>query len=313
MMGSGTYPRANPLRDGSIIGAYTAFDGGDNIITLARSTNAGATWTQIGVADRGPTATTDKDNPFPIQLPSGRILVAFRNHDRNNGQYTYFRITICASDDNGASWSYLSTAAQDPGPVNGNWEPFMRIASDGSLQIYYSRENSGADQDSLMRTSTDGGATWSSATVISGIELSNARDGMLGVASINGANLIAVFETETGGGAFHVGSVTSSDDGKTWGNRRVVYSPSGSGTNAQAPQVINVGGTLVVSFMTDEDQPGTPSAKVVTSGDGGATWTNKLTFSGAVSHWPGLLTLDSSSFLGLADRGGAKAQKVALN
>ena len=312
IMGSGTYPRANFLRDGSIVGAYTAFGSGDNIITLAHSTDGGASWTQIGVADQGPTATTDKDNPYPIQLPSGRVLVAFRNHDRQDGTYTFFRITICASDDNGQTWEYLSTPTQDPGSVNGNWEPFMRIAGDGTLQLYYSRENSVVDQDSLMRTSNDGGATWSSATVISGAELSNARDGMLGVTSVSGSNLVAVFETETGGGTFHVSSVTSSDDGKTWGNRQVVYAPSNAGTNAQAPQVINVGGTLVASFMSDEDSPGNPAAKVVTSGDGGATWGNKLTFSDAVSHWPGLLTLDGSSFLGMADYGGAKARKVIL-
>ena len=311
VMGDGTYPRANYLKDGSVIGTYTAFNGGDSIITITRSTDAGTTWTTIGEAARGPTATTDIDNPFIIQLSSGRILVAFRNHDRQNGQYTYFRITICASDDNGHTWKYLSTVAQDPGPVNGNWEPFMRIAGDGSLQIYYSRENSAIDQDSLMRTSTDGGATWSSAAIISGAELSNARDGMVDVASTGGSNLIAVFETETTG-LFHIGSVTSSDDGKTWGNREAVYTPSGTNTNANAPQVANVGGTLVVSFQTDEDSVGAPSGKVVTSGDGGITWGNKLTFSDAVSHWPSLLTLDGNSVLGLADHNGAKAQRIVL-
>jgi Neuraminidase (sialidase) len=247
-----------------------------------------------------------------LQLPSGRILVAFRNHDRLNGVYTFFRITICYSDDNGATWAYLSTPDSDPGEPNGNWEPFLRIAQDGSLQLFYSRETSPADQDSLMRTSTDGGLTWSLATTISGAEFNNVRDGMLGVATVSGSNLIAVFESEQGGGTFSIHAVTSLDDGKTWGSRQTVFTPAGSGTNANAPQVVNIGGTLVVSFQTDEDSPGNPAAKIITSSDGGVTWGNKLTFSPAISHWPGLLTLDSSSFLGMADDGGAKAQKVTL-
>ena len=44
VFGSGTYPRANQLSDGSIIGAYTAFSGGDNIIQTVRSTDGGKTY-----------------------------------------------------------------------------------------------------------------------------------------------------------------------------------------------------------------------------------------------------------------------------
>ena len=311
-MGAGTYPRANLLHDGSLIGTYTAFSNGNNIITSARSTDGGASWTQIGVAAQGPSATTDIDNPYILQLPTGRVLVAFRNHSKNSdGAYTFFRITVCYSDDNGATWAFLSTPASDPGPVNGNWEPFLRIANNGALQLYYSRENDGADQDSLMRTSNDGGATWSTATCISGGDLRSTRDGMVGVATVSGSNLIAVFETETNGGQFTIGSVTSADDGATWGNRRTVFTPSAG--NANAPQVVNVGGTLVASIQTDEDSVGRVAAKAITSGDGGVTWGNKMTFSPAVSHWPGLVTLDGNDLLGMSDDAGAKVQKIMLH
>lgn len=313
-IGGGTYPRANRLADGSLIASYTAFAGGDSIITLARSTDNGVTWTQVGTAAQGPTATTDIDNPYPVQLPSGRILVAYRNHNRQDATtYSFFRITISYSDDNGATWTYLSDPASDPGPVNGNWEPIMRIAGDGSLQLYYSRENSATDQDSLMRTSTDGGATWSAAQTISGADTTDERDGMIGVTTVSGSNIIAVFETEANG-LFTINAITSADDGATWGNRHNVYTPTGTNTNAGAPQVINVGGTLVASFVTDEDT-GTiddTDTKLVTSGDGGNTWGNKITFSPLVSTWGGLTTLDDSSFLALADHDGARAQTITL-
>ncbi|KAI9694469.1 MAG: hypothetical protein M1822_000085 [Bathelium mastoideum] len=315
VMGSGTYPRSNMLSDGSLIGTYTQIADGYNAIEIIHSTDGGTTWTQTGEVTRGESASHDIDNPYVLQLPSGTVLTAFRNHDKDaSGDYTFFRITVCSSSDNGASWTYLSTPASDPGPVNGNWEPFLRNAEDGSLQLYYARENSAADQDILMRTSTDGGATWSLANDIIGADLSTSRDGMPGVATVSGPNLIAVFESETNGGQFTILSVTSPDDGATWStNRQTVFVPSVGNANANAPQVVNVGGTMVASVQTDEDDPGNVAAKLLTSGDGGNTWGNKITFSPAISHWPGLVTLDNNDLLGLADDAGAKAQKISLS
>ena len=74
-----------------------------------------------GTVTAGASNANDIDNPYVLQLPSGRVLCAFRNHskDPSTGAYTYFRITLAYSDDKGKSWVYLSTAAQDPGPING--------------------------------------------------------------------------------------------------------------------------------------------------------------------------------------------------
>ena len=141
--------------------------------------DGGNSWQTIGEVTRGPSNANDIDNPYVLQLPSGRVLCAFRNHskDPSTGAYTYFRITVAYSDDLGKTWKYLSTPASEPGPVNGNWEPFLRNAQDGSLQLYYSRENSAADQDTLERFSTDGGKTWTAPQTISGAGITS-RDGM---------------------------------------------------------------------------------------------------------------------------------------
>ncbi|KAK0773651.1 hypothetical protein LTR91_025469 [Friedmanniomyces endolithicus] len=314
----GTYPRANFLHDGSILGAYTGFSNGNNVLTLVRSTDKGAFWSLLGTAATEASNANDLDNPYPLQLPSGRVLLAYRNHSKNatTGVYLYYRITISFSDDNGVTWSYLSTPASDPAGPNGNWEPFLRNAADGSLQLYYSRENSADDQDSLMRTSTDAGKTWSTATIISGTGVT-ARDGMLGVATISGSSLLAVFESEQDG-LFTVNSITSFDDGKTWGNRQRVYTPTGTNNNAGAPQIVTVGGTLCVSFMTDEDTQQHhwiigADDKIITSGDGGATWGNKITVFGVQSNWPAMLSLDRKSLLYMADFRGPKAQKINLD
>lgn len=275
-----------------------------------------------GEVTRGPSNANDIDNPYVLQLPSGRIICAFRNHskDPSNGSYTYFRITICYSDDNGKSWSFLSEPAADFGPINGNWEPYLRNAIDGSLQLYYSRENAFDDQDTLERFSTDGGATWSAPQIISGAGLTS-RDGMTGIATVSGNTLIAVFESSIAG-LFNLTAITSTDDGKTWGGQKIIYTPSRAYTSAGASQVLNIGGALVVSFMTNENAKlSAPAAnyaedaavKLITSGDGGKSWGHKVTVAKAPSFWPGLVALDDKSFLTLYDRGGVKAQKVKLN
>lgn len=184
IFGQGTYPRANSLSDpslpaGSIIGAYTAFNDGDNALEIVMSTDNGKSWQAVGEVTRGPSDANDIDNPYVLQLPSGRVLCVFRNHskDPSTGAYLFFRITVAYSDNLGKTWTYLSTPSSDPGPVNGNWEPFLRNAQDGSLQLYYSRENSAVDQDTLERFSTDGGTTWTEAQTISGAGITS-RDGM---------------------------------------------------------------------------------------------------------------------------------------
>ena len=82
----------------------------------------------------------------------------------------------------------------------------MRVANDGSLHLYYSRENAGNHQISIQRVSRDGGATWSGTVTISGEEVI-ARDGMLGIAQFED-RLIAVFETNEHG-PFSIKAVSS--------------------------------------------------------------------------------------------------------
>ena len=108
--------------------------------------------------------------------------------------------------------------------------------------------------------------------------------------------------------------VISRDDGNTWGERGKVYTAKGKDKVAGAPQVLNVGGTLVVSFMTNEDvnvgQIDGGQLKVVTSDNGGSTWSPATVLGDQGSHWPGLFTTDSSHFLALysKDRLGAVSQ-----
>ncbi|POS87233.1 hypothetical protein EPUL_002749 [Erysiphe pulchra] len=319
---TGAYPRATNLANGQILGIYTDFQDEQQILTLVTSNNSGKSWKFKGTAARKPVSSGTLDNGFVLQLPTGRILAAFRNHDiDSSGKFLVYRITLCSSDDNGASWTFLTDAVVVPATstLNGVWEPFLRNAIDGSLQLYYSHERSANDQDSVVITSRDEGRSWSGENIISGLSQRGSRDGMVGVAELGGQNLIAVFETNENGGPFYLSTVTSMDDGATWGNRQVLYRPP-TGKNAGAPQIARVGNNLIVSFMTDEDNSigsaaswiDVADAKFIISGDRGASWSKTTVFK-QPARWPGLLVLrDQKSFLYLAGVNGLFSQRFSL-
>ncbi|KAK4208769.1 glycoside hydrolase [Rhypophila decipiens] len=319
---AGIYIRASPLQNGGIIAGYAALEGTQKILRVSQSLDNATSWTPLGEVTRANDLTTDLDNAMPLQLPSGRIVLAFRNHDRGSDpeSYTHYRISLCYSDDGGKSWGFLSQIVEREadlsGRKNGLWEPFLRLAKDGSLQCFYSSENDDNDQDNFVVVSKDGGVTWSSddPVLVSGGESTDTRDGMTGVAEVDGkGTLICVFES-VHKGIFSIHRTLSHNDGLTWGERSLVYTAA-NGKDAGAPQVYNVGGTLVTSFMTNEEldlpQLDGGQMKVVTSINGAADWSSMSqdgTVTGGVgSHWPGLYTLDDRRFLALYSKAGIGA------
>ena len=68
VFGPGTYPRATRLADGTLLGAYTVVENGENVIRTVLSRDEGASWAAQGEVTRG---VGDIDNPFVLQLTSG--------------------------------------------------------------------------------------------------------------------------------------------------------------------------------------------------------------------------------------------------
>ena len=201
----------------------------------------------------------------------------------------------------------------------------MRLSAvnGNTVQLYWSHLNAGNDQDTLRVCSIDGGLSWSSPITVSGGGIT-ARDGMVSVVRLPNSgpgSLICVFESDDtspgGTGLFTLGAVTSTDDGQTWGNRHTIYTPTGQGNNAGAPQVALVGSTLTVSFMTDEDTSdhswtNGAGVKLITSADG-QSFGNKISVFPVQTNWAGQVALSETSVLVMGDNNGAKAQTVLLS
>ncbi|KND86905.1 hypothetical protein TOPH_08448 [Tolypocladium ophioglossoides CBS 100239] len=317
----GTYMRATWATDGSIIGVYEDTDGPKAVIRVVKSTNSGISWQAIGSVTSVVTETHSIGNPFILQLPNGRLLATSRNHDRKSAHdYTYFRIALFGSDDGGANWSSLGNIAERRRDgINGLWEPFLRVSRNGTIQAFYSSENNAYDQDNIMKISKDNGESWSSPMPVSGQDI-RSRDGMTGVANVDDeGNVICVFESLRNN-VFSIDYVLSDDDGFTWPSRGRLYKAKNN-RDAGAPQIVNVGGTLVADFMSNEDvDPRNGNyvdggqMKVVTSTNGGLIWSDPVVTGTKGSHWPGLFSLDDSHFLGLwqQDPEGLVSQKFRL-
>ncbi|KAI1474071.1 glycoside hydrolase family 93 protein [Daldinia sp. EC12] len=320
----GTYPRLTRLADGGILSVSAYTENGVRTLRVARSDDDGATFNEIGTIAQSP---GDLDNGFLLQLPSGTILAAFRNHDKNaDGALTYFRITICKSDDGGRTWAFLAQAAEQPADAtgfNGLWEPFLRIGKDGNIQLTYSGELSQTNQETFRSVSSDGGATWSTPV---NLHLhrpdEQLRDGMQGIVAVKdstGADaLVIVFEVKDGPN-FYLATMLSLDDGQTWGRRTIIYRPQGH--NAGAPQIAAIGNNLAVVFMTDEDLPADQldwanraDIKMIFSTpltNGQLTWsTQSFHLSEDSSYWPGTFVRGDNNIMAVYERGGVPYGRI---
>ncbi|CAJ2510383.1 Uu.00g050860.m01.CDS01 [Anthostomella pinea] len=303
---AGDYPRFLRLSDGSILAATSRTENGTQMIAITKSTNNGTSFSEFGTVAKG---GDDMSNAVLLQLDSGKILCAYRNHDKNAaGDYTYYRITVSSSDNGGATWDFLSQAAEQAATAtkNGLWEPFMRLGAKGDVQVTYSGELAADNQETFRVTSTTDGKDWTSPTNLHLHSTSdNWRDGMQSILPFKDSNgtdaLVMVLESlQTD--HFLIDSVVS----------------------AGSPQVAKIGDDIAVIFGTDKDS-GSHSgewqfaaASVMIFSEGLATgklsWSKELiTIGETPSFWPGVLEMGSDSVLAACGRDGVPQGKMVYH
>ncbi|KAI0487015.1 Sialidase [Xylaria cf. heliscus] len=329
----GTYPRLCRLSDGTLLCVVTRVLNGMHILKVSRSTDNGRSFAPYSEITRGP---GDVDNGFLLEVPGPQgptVLAAFRNHSRGpDGKPTHFRITVCRSTDGGKTWHFASQAAEQSAAASGGmglWEPFIRLTAAGTttgsgaavVQLTYSGELAKNDQETFSVDSSDGGATWSSPPrcLRCHARTENLRDGMQGIAKTRDAAtgrdaLVMVFETTRRRPHFSLEYVVSYDDGRTWGDRGVVYVPRGQKRDAGSPQIAACkGGRLAVVFMTDEDveQPRWPRNAAIKAvfadglHDGRIRWSeHPVLVHAAPAHWPGVLCTAATEVMAVYEQHG---------
>ncbi|KAI1766143.1 glycoside hydrolase family 93 protein [Hypoxylon sp. FL1150] len=314
---AGEYPRLAKLADGTILGAQTLpnINGTTSIIQVSKSTNGGQSFSFLSEVTR--VTHVDLNNGVLIELPANKssapgLLAAYRKHDLDaSGTPTTFRITVSRSDDGGKSWHEVSNVVEKSAKESkgmGVWEPFMRIGSGGEVQVTYSGELAPDNQETFRAISHDGGMSWTEPANLHLHKTNESmRDGMQSIISVKDAEdgqdaLVMALEVKIGA-VVHLDYVVSYDDGTSWGNRSGIYDPKGKDKSAGAPQIANVGDSIVVVFMTDEDTehvdwPRKAATKALFSDglrNGTLRWTNTpLVIDESPSWWPGVTEIGAN-------------------
>lgn len=218
---SGPAPIRSIIRrtDGVLMGPVST---GSSIEVWA-SRDEGAKWYRHGsIAENNEVEFGD---PMMLHIPgSTTIFCAFREYAEDQ-----WRVVVSRSDDGGDSWVYDSTVVGPVEPFVG--APFLHLAKNGDLQIYYDSEllpaQNGAygHQWIVMQGRSGLSGPWDAYGVViaSRMEIPGAlsREGMPTVVSLGGDRLLLVTEgvepVATGQAAANeIHAIQSHDGGRTW-------------------------------------------------------------------------------------------------
>ncbi|MEU9187309.1 exo-alpha-sialidase [Streptomyces sp. NPDC048484] len=224
---TGLYPRAvrlahNAGANGRILSSVVTFSGNNGLGTIYESTDAGASFRQVGaVSDpeaaggQGLCCSTLFELPQKVgNLPAGTLLwAASVGQDETNRRMA---LRVFKSNDVGRTWSYLSTIAT-AGSTGGLWEPEFSVDASGQLVAHYSDETDSAHSQKLMAARTSNGTTWTGhhATVIS--PLATDRPGMAVIRKLGNGTYFMSYEICAAAGQYQcVVHYRTSPDGWDW-------------------------------------------------------------------------------------------------
>ncbi len=255
--------RLAKLPDGRWLGVTTRYPGGDTTtLRIAVSADNARTWAPLSTVAE---PERKLDNGELFVLPDGRVLLGMRSLIDG----VSYRLNVYASEDQGRTWSFLSTITRNEKPAGrkdrGVWEPMFTLLDDGTLSVVYADETRADEKPSYnqvvsQQLSKDGGKTWSKpATIAHQPGGGKLRPGMPVLTHRPGGGYLMVLET-CGDDPQCPVTYKMSSDGRTW--------PGGLGTPLEphrcGPHVMSTrDGTMFVTSCANE---------ISASEDRGVTW-----------------------------------------
>lgn len=239
------YARAMQTSNGKMYATFEQYTTGIAMFPIFESLDSGRTWKKVGDVKDTHKGVGMRWEPHLYQLPqaigdmpAGTLLAAGLVLPYNRSAC---QIDLYKSNDEGRSWTYVSTIAigtqANPGsdPV---WEPFIMVANN-KLYVFYSDERDPAYSQKLVHQSSSDGVKWSS--VVTDVALSGQRPGMVTVAQMANGSYIMTYEIigTPEGSSF---KITSNIDNWNAGDKGTVFDPKGS-----SPYCINMNGTIIIA------------------------------------------------------------------
>ena len=212
-------PQIVAAPNNTLTAIWYRFDGSNYIIQTRSSTDGGATWsTVVDLSATGQHA----DQPQIVAARNNTLTAIWARYSGSN-----YMIQTKSSTDGGATWSTvvdLSATGQ-----NANRPQIVAARNNTLTAIWY--RNDGSNYILQTRSSTDGGATWS--TVVDLSATGQDADQQQIVAAPNNT-LSAIWKRSNGSNTI-IQTRSSTDGGATWST---VVDVSATGQSAYEPQIV---------------------------------------------------------------------------
>jgi cysteine-rich repeat protein len=274
--------------DGTWVAVWAATNGPDTDIFVARSTNAGTTWSTPAPLYADAASDTGNDDRPQIAVDgAGHWLVVWDAPGRfgNDRDVLYAR-----SLDGGVGWTAPAALGGNATTDRGT-DQRPHAAPDGAggwLVVWASTDSLGntigIDFDIFVTRSTDGGATWSPVRALNGNAIGDqALDDRPQLATDGAGTWVVVWVSDdtladTIGPDLDVLTARSVDGGATWSTPRALNGNAATDTGADGAPVVATDrqGTWVAVWETNDPMGGalggTYDVVMAHSLDGGANW-----------------------------------------
>ncbi|MGP4018146.1 sialidase family protein [Saccharopolyspora sp. 5N708] len=205
-IGGSSYPRLVRLQhsgaaNGRVLASMTTYVDRAGFAVIYESRDDGATFQPIseirdpeGADEKGMCCSTLYELPQQIgDMPAGTLLWAGTAGVGADPEQRHSSIRVWRSDDQGRTWSFLSTIVQAPvGP--GVWEPEFTVSAQGELVAFYSDDGDPQHDQKMVQVRSSDGRNWTDLRETLKNDEFTVRPGMSGVRKLPDGTYVMVYE-----------------------------------------------------------------------------------------------------------------------